>query len=128
MTVNERIKECRHALKLSQREFARGAYVSNGFIAELELGHAEANERLIHLISLTYGVSKKWLLTGEGAMLNATPDEKLERMTGFFTGLSPELQDCLLEHIENLLKVQETARKKAAAYECCKQPEGNNTP
>jgi transcriptional regulator with XRE-family HTH domain len=106
MTVNERIKDCRHALKLSQRKFAKGAYVSGGFIAALELGHAEANERLIHLISTAYGVNKDWLLTGEGAMFNTTPEEKTERISNLFMELSPAFQDCLLEHIENLLELQ----------------------
>ena len=87
MTINRRIVELRHKLNLSQRAFAKAVYVSNGYLAGIELGHNEVKDRLIHLIVNAFSVSKHWLLTGEGRMLNHTPDEKLERMTALFNEL-----------------------------------------
>jgi len=106
MTVNERIKVIRHELKLSQREFAKRLFVSNGYLAEIELGHQQVNDRLIHLVTTCFSVSKHWLLTGEGRMFNSTPEEKLERMTGLFNELYPEFQDFVLRQIDELIELQ----------------------
>jgi transcriptional regulator with XRE-family HTH domain len=110
MTVNERIKEIRHALKLSQREFARAVYVSNGYLAEIELSHKQANDRLIHLVVNSFRVNKHWLLTGEGRMFNTTPEQKLERMTNLFSELYPEFQDFVLKQIGELIDLQNVNR------------------
>jgi transcriptional regulator with XRE-family HTH domain len=66
MTVSERIREVRKTLKLSQAEFARAAFISTGYVTELECGHKNANDRIVRLVSLTFGVSETWLKTGEG--------------------------------------------------------------
>ncbi|MDR1223864.1 MAG: helix-turn-helix transcriptional regulator, partial [Tannerella sp.] len=49
MTINERIKQARKTLKLSQVEFARAIFISNGYIAELESNNRKVNDRIIHL-------------------------------------------------------------------------------
>jgi len=61
MTINERIKELRHTLNKSQREFASTVYVSHGYLSEIETGHKEVKDRLIHLISSAFSVNKCWL-------------------------------------------------------------------
>ena len=106
MTVNERIIELRHNLKLSQRAFSKAIYVSNGYLAGLELGHNKVKDRLIHLISSAFSVNKHWLLTGEGRMFNSTQEEKMERMTGLFNELYPEFQDFVLRQIDELIELQ----------------------
>jgi transcriptional regulator with XRE-family HTH domain len=106
MTINERIVELRHILKLSQRAFAKAVYVSNGYLAGIELGHNEVKDRLIHLISSAFSVNKHWLLTGEGRMFNSTAEERMERMASLFNGLYPEYQDFVLEQIDRLLELQ----------------------
>jgi transcriptional regulator with XRE-family HTH domain len=108
MTVNERIKEIRRTLKLSQRAFAKEVYVSNGYRADIELGHNEVKDRLIHLIVSAFSVNKHWLLTGKGRMFNNTPDEKMERMTGLFNELCPEFQDFVLRQINELIELQKS--------------------
>jgi len=107
MTVNERIKEIRHTLKRSQREFAKSVYVSYGYLSEIETGHKEVNARLIHLIADVYSVNAHWLLTGEGRMFNTTPEEKMERMIGLFKELYPEYQDFVLKQIDELIELQD---------------------
>jgi len=106
MTVNERIKEIRHILKKSQREFAHAVFVSNGYLSEIETGHKEVKERLLHLISSTFSVNKQWLLTGKGRIFNSTPEEKMERMTNLFNELYPEYQDFVLRQIDELIELQ----------------------
>ena len=112
MTVNERIRELRQTLKLYQRAFAKAVYVSNGYLADIELGHNEVKDRLIHLISNAFSVNKHWLLTGEGRMFNSTQEEKMERMTSLFNELYPEYQDFVLRQIDELIELQNIKREK----------------
>ena len=113
VSVNKRIIELRHALKLSQRAFAKAVYVSNGYLAGIELGHNEVKDRLIHLISTTFSVNKHWLLTGEGQMFNSTSEEKMERITTFFNELYPEYQDFVLRQIDELIELQNLHHEKS---------------
>jgi len=106
MTINERIRELRSTLKMSQRAFAKAVYVSHGYLAGIELGQNEVKDRLILLISNAFSVNKHWLLTGKGRMFNSTTDEKLERMTSLFNELYPEYQDFILRQIDELIELQ----------------------
>ena len=112
MTINERIREVRSTLKLSQRAFAKAVYVSNGYLADIELGNNEVKDRLIHLISSAFSVNKHWLLTGEGRMFNSTQEEKLERITALFNELYPEFQDFVLRQIDELIELQNIRHEK----------------
>ena len=112
MTINTRIKELRHTLKLSQRAFAKAVYVSNGYLADIELGHNEVKDRLVHLISSAFSVNKHWLLTGKGRMFNSTLQEKMEKMTSLFNELYPEYQDFVLRQIDELIELQNVKHEK----------------
>ena len=105
MTISKRIRNVRQTLNMSQVEFAKAIYISNGYIAELECEHRRVNDRIIHLISLTFGVSEKWLKTGEGDMFFKTPGEKLQRMVSLYNELPPKFQDYVTQQIEQLLKM-----------------------
>lgn len=107
MSINQRIREIRKALDLSQVKFAEGIAISNGYIAAIELGKRDVNERMIKLISFVYNVSERWLRTGEGEMFRNTADDKLERLTHCFKELQPEFQDYLLQQIDHLINLQE---------------------
>ena len=103
MTANERIKEARKALNMTQIDFGRTICVSDGYIAELEGGHRRANDRIIRLISLTFGVNERWLKTGEGSMFAKSPNEKIQRLVSLFNELPPKFQDYAMSQIEQLL-------------------------
>jgi len=103
MKVNERVKQLRIALKMSQAEFAKAIFISNGYIAELETAKKKVNERIIHLISLTFGASEDWLKHGTGNMFFSTPSEKLQRLTYLFNELPQPFQDYVMIQIEQLL-------------------------
>jgi len=105
MTISERLRLLRKTLNMSQVEFAKAIYISNGYIAELECEHRKINDRIIHLISLTFGVSEKWLKEGEGEMFFQTPSEKLQRMVSLFNELPPKFQDYVVLQVEQLLRV-----------------------
>jgi len=105
MTISKRIRHIRQTLNMSQVEFAKAIHISNGYIAELECEHRKVNDRIIHLISLTFGVNEKWLKTGEGDMFFKAFGEKLQRMVSLFNELPPKFQDYAMQQIEQLLNV-----------------------
>ena len=103
MTVSNRIRQARKTLKMSQPDFAKAIFISKGYIAELECNHRKANDRILHLISLTFGISEKWLKIGEGEMFFKSPEEKFRRMTVLFNLLPRRFQDYVLLQVEQLL-------------------------
>jgi transcriptional regulator with XRE-family HTH domain len=114
MTISKRIRHIRQTLNMSQVEFAKAIHISNGYIAELECEHRKVNDRIIHLISLTFGVNEKWLKTGEGEMFFKTLGEKLQRMVTLFNELPPKFQDYVMQQIEQLLNVTSNEPENSA--------------
>ena len=105
-TTNQRIKEVRLALELSQAKFAKAISISNGYIAGIELGNRKVNDRIIKLISVTFNVSEKWLKTGEGEMFSEQPNQRLETVVPMFKELKPAYQEYILKQIDQLIQIQ----------------------
>lgn len=112
MNVNDRIKKIRSALGVSQAKFAKGIPVSSGYIAAIELGNRSVNERLIKLISSTYGANEEWLRTGNGEMFSAGHDDKVGQAMSVFKELRPEYQNYVLQQIDGLLKLQNSVAEE----------------
>lgn len=66
--LNERIKELRKALNLTQQEFADRIHISRGALAVYEIGRNEPIDAVIALICREFDVNEHWLRTGEGDM------------------------------------------------------------
>ena len=81
MTVNERLAYARRKLHLTQAQFAEKICVSTGFFSSMEIGDRKINPRIIKLINLTTGISRKWLETGEGEMFGQDTGNKTEQDT-----------------------------------------------
>jgi transcriptional regulator with XRE-family HTH domain len=105
--INDRLKEIRTTLGISQREFSKRIYISQSFYGELELGNQVINDRIIHLVSTIFNVNKEWLKFGKGEIFSSTPpDVKLERLIEIYNNLDEQLQDYLLLQSDVLLKIQ----------------------
>jgi transcriptional regulator with XRE-family HTH domain len=110
--VNERIKQLRRELGLSQVKFAEGISISNGYLAGLELGKRDVNERIAKLICAVYDVSEHWLKTGDGEMFLSAHSAKQVRAIDLFEELTPEFQDYALHQIGKLLELQNARCKR----------------
>jgi transcriptional regulator with XRE-family HTH domain len=110
MTVNKRIRQARQALNMTQIDFSKAIYVSSGYTAEIENGHRVANDRIIHLICLTFGISEQWLKTGNGEMFSTSPIKRQERILSLFDELTPRFQEYALSVIDQLLRLQNDQR------------------
>lgn len=67
--MNKRIKELRKHLKLTQDEFGEKLGVAKSSISNIEKGRYGVTDQTIKLMVREFGVSEKWLRTGEGEML-----------------------------------------------------------
>lgn len=76
MTHTEnRLKILRESLGLTQSELARPLQISGAAISIIESGKRQLSDRLAHSLSVEYGVSENWLLTGEGEMFPSLAED-----------------------------------------------------
>ena len=66
--MNERLKELRKTLNLTQQEFANSIGIARGNIAAYEVGKNSLSDAVISLICKTFNVRENWLRCGEGNM------------------------------------------------------------
>lgn len=64
--MNERFKEVRKALGLTQSEFGKSLGISNTAISKIEKGENNVSESNIISICREFGVNEEWLRTGVG--------------------------------------------------------------
>ncbi len=78
--MNERLKELRKALHLSQKEFATKLGITDGAISKLESGRNSLTEQTISAICHIFNVNYSWLTTGDGDMFTDVPATVLDEL------------------------------------------------
>ena len=68
MNENERLREFRQSLNLSQAEVAKMLGMKQGSYSSIEIGRNNASSRVKKLLSTIYKLNINWLETGEGYM------------------------------------------------------------
>ena len=81
--MDERIKELRKALGLTQQKFADAIGVRQNTVAQYEMGRNPPNDTVITLICREFNVSEEWLRTGNGEMFQ--PKSRNEELFEFAT-------------------------------------------
>jgi transcriptional regulator with XRE-family HTH domain len=97
---------------MTQPQFAGAIHISQGYIADLENYTRAVNDRIVQLISMTFGVSEEYLKTGKGEMFNKAPADKKAQILSLFDELNPQFQDYVLNVVSQLLKVQQEHKEK----------------
>lgn len=67
-TFGDRVLKIRKTLGLSQEAFGAKIGMGRSAISKIEKGENELTEKNIKLICKQFGISKDWILTGEGEM------------------------------------------------------------
>ena len=70
--LNERFKQVRLKLGMTQEEFGNKIGLSKSGISNIENGTRNVTKRLIKLVSLIFGIDEMWLLTGNEEPENLT--------------------------------------------------------
>ena len=104
--MNNRIKELRKQLGLTQQEFADRLKLKRNTIATYEMGKATPSNRTISDICEAYNVNREWLETGNGDMFQKL-DRKSELSAFVNKALSGESKDYSDRLVSALLKLNE---------------------
>jgi len=115
-TILDRIIKIRLSMGMTQKEFCKGIYCSHSYFSNIENGNKKLNDRVIALICSQYGVSKKYLVEGQGEMYSENlPDIQLERLLEIFNDLEKPFKDYIILQVEKLTEAieQSKGRKKA---------------
>lgn len=110
--MNQRLKEVRQALNMSQAKFAKALSMSNGYVAQVELGNTRVNDRIIKLMHFVLNVNEEWLRTGKGEMFEEKPNTTLALAVSSFKDLKPIYQEYVLKQIDQLLEIQDREDNK----------------
>ena len=79
--MNERIKNLRKSLNMTQEEFSKRIGLSRNFIAQVEIGAKTPSERTISDICREFEVNDEWLRNGTGEMrIQKSKDEEIGEM------------------------------------------------
>ena len=102
--MDERIKELRKSMKMTQAEFGKRIGVRPNTITNYETGLRTPSDATILAICREFGVSETWLRTGEGDMFPPRDAlQELTEMAGRFLGNQPtEIQQRAARMLFNL--------------------------
>lgn len=83
--MNERIKELRIALRLTQEDFGKAIGVQRAAVNKWEKGINGVADSMILSICREFGVNEHWLRTGEGEMFEQTRETVLDRLAAEYS-------------------------------------------
>ncbi|MCL2386629.1 MAG: helix-turn-helix transcriptional regulator [Defluviitaleaceae bacterium] len=102
LPTNNRIREVRKTLGLTQKKFCDRIAISNSYLAEIECSSKAASERILKLVVAEFNVDEYWIQTGEGSMFNKEVDEQLAQVISLFKSLDPKLRICAINQLSEL--------------------------
>lgn len=68
MSINNRVRNVRNALDLTQKEFGQKITLAQTYLSQIEKGDRDVTEKIQKLICLQFNVNEEWLRTGKGEM------------------------------------------------------------
>lgn len=116
--MNERIREVRIQLGLSQADFGKRIGITRSSVSKLESNENNPSEQTIKLICREFNVSYDWLTKGVGPMYVPQSDSDIELITRAMEGknenkkqlirimadMPDELLDKMMEYLESKFK------------------------
>lgn len=97
--MNDRIKELRQALNLTQQEFAARIGSVQNTITGYETGRRSPSNQVLSLICKEFNVNEDWLRTGQGEMFQAKNTSLLDQLSQEF-GLGLYGQQLLATYLQ----------------------------
>jgi len=101
MTINERFKQVRDLLGLTQEEFGRGINIkSRAHISALESGARTVTDRIMADVCRVYGISQDWLEKGEGEMRSIDETAFIEEVLRGLGKIDPLDADIIRHYLQ----------------------------
>lgn len=104
--MNDRIKAIRKNAKMTQQAFADALGLTQNFITQVETGAKNVSDRTVRDICREFGVSEKWLRTGEGE-----PYLKEEDVTSLLSRLEESDDPFIIDVIRAYMNLNDNGRK-----------------
>lgn len=93
MTENERVKEVRKSLGLTQEKFGERVGLKKSAISQIESGVNGVTDQLRLAVFREFNVNEDWLRTGEGSMFSEPDeDEEIARFVGDVLSDQPDFR------------------------------------
>ncbi len=73
--MNERIKQLRKEMQLTQEEFAKQIGIKRNTLANYEIGRNDPIDAVVFSICREFNVNEEWLRNGIGEMFRIVPEE-----------------------------------------------------
>lgn len=101
--MNERLKEVRLALHISQDAFGQRIGMTGGGVSHLENGKRNFTEQVIKLICKEFDVDYIWFTTGNGEMFSTENDDKalMVQLDAIMTGEPTFLKNLIKSFIKS---------------------------
>lgn len=88
ISTNTRIKAIRKYADLTQEEFGARIGIKQNSVALIESGKRNPSTQLVLAICREFGISRHWLETGEGDMMDTGVEQSIELLTRAMEGNS----------------------------------------
>ena len=103
MTENDRIKEARKSLGLTQDKFGERLGVGRSAISNIEAGSRGVTDQLRLSVCREFNVNEDWLRTGEGSMfVEPDEDEEIARFVGDVLSDKPDFRRRLISVLSRM--------------------------
>lgn len=106
-TVNERVKQVRMYLNLTQIQFGEKICMSQGQLTAVEHGKRNVTDRTIRMICTEFNISEEWLRYGTGEMIVSKDTHLIDELIKKY-GFSDTIRQ-LFECFERLTPIQQKA-------------------
>ena len=103
MTENERVKELRKSLGLTQEKFGERVGLKKSAISQIESGVNGVTDQLRLAVFREFNVNEDWLRTGEGSMfVEPDEDEEIARFVGDVLSGQPDFRRRLISVLSRM--------------------------
>ena len=99
--MNDRLKELRKELHLTQQKFADSLGVKQNTIAQYEMGRNDPSDAVIISICREFNVSEEWLRNGTGEMF--IPMTRDEEIATFIGSIQADVDDTFKKRLISVL-------------------------
>jgi transcriptional regulator with XRE-family HTH domain len=111
MNMNDRVREIRSTLGLTQKEFGKKLAIAQSYLTNIETGKREVTEKIQKLICLQFNVNEQWLKTGNGEMFVEDDNTLLAQLSKQYN-----LDDFSRRFVETFIKLPDAQRKAVTDF------------
>lgn len=104
--MNQRIKEIRKCIGLSQKEFGDKLGVSRDVVANIENNRVDPTQLVINMICREFNVNSLWLEEGKGEMFSSYSEDLIESVAEAY-----KLNESDIELVRAYLELDEDSRR-----------------